>query len=292
MFADRRLIEALDDFVQETGDDEALGDWSRNAAGAEIEEFVLVDLTGGGAVGAPDVVGQNFEAGHRVRFGVVAQEKVAHLLIGVGEMRVRFDPDESAEGGPGAIVERIFVKQIARRVRRDVVLQCAGVEFLVAFGDRDSEQIAAPAFADEPAQTFEARILCAEMQIETHRRGVVIDRGRVHLQCAHVFAPVLRADVSDLRARAGNEIVHAAGESCGRSVARPEMFDHRDLGELVGDQKQMREDRGIFVAQPMENLDRQFDFDAARHEKKCSRRNQRLVQRGELGRAERSRRAT
>ena len=36
----------------------------------------------------------------------------------------------------------------------------------------------------------------------------------------------------------------------------------------------------------MENLDRQFDFDAARHEKKCSGRNQRLVQRGELGRAE------
>ena len=35
-----------------------------NAAGAEIEEFVLLDLAGGGAVGAANVVGQNFEAGH------------------------------------------------------------------------------------------------------------------------------------------------------------------------------------------------------------------------------------
>ena len=39
----------------------------------------------------------------------------------------------------------------------------------------------------------------------------------------------------------------------------------------------------------MENLDRQFDFDAARHVKKCSGRNQRLVQRSKLGGAERGR---
>ena len=69
---DCRLIEASNDFVQETADDEALGDRDWNAAAAEVEEFVFVDLTGGGAVGATDVVGQNFEAGHRVRFGIVA----------------------------------------------------------------------------------------------------------------------------------------------------------------------------------------------------------------------------
>jgi hypothetical protein len=61
---DIRLIEALNDFVQETGNDEALGDVDRNAAGAEIEEFVFVDLARGGAVRATDVVSQNFEAGH------------------------------------------------------------------------------------------------------------------------------------------------------------------------------------------------------------------------------------
>ena len=64
MRGDSWLIEALNDFVQETGDDEALRDADRNAPGAEIEEFVFVDLAGGGAVGATDVVGQNFEAGH------------------------------------------------------------------------------------------------------------------------------------------------------------------------------------------------------------------------------------
>ena len=36
-----------------------------------------------------------------------------------------------------------------------MVLQVAGVEFLVAISDGDGEKIAAPAFADEPAETFE-----------------------------------------------------------------------------------------------------------------------------------------
>src|SRR5436309_16044064 len=45
----------------------------------------------------------------------------------------------------------------------------------------------------------------------------------------------------------------------------------------------------VFAVQPMENLDREFDFDAPRHLKKRSRRDQRLMQCGELGRAEDSR---
>ena len=88
----------------------------RNAAGEEIEKFVLVDLTGSRAVTAFHVVGQNFETGHRVRFGVVAQEEIAHLLISVGEMRVRFDPDEAAEGAASTVVERVLIKEIAGRV--------------------------------------------------------------------------------------------------------------------------------------------------------------------------------
>jgi hypothetical protein len=82
-------------------------------------------------------------------------------------MGVRLDSDESAEGAAGTIVERVFVKKIARGVGRDVVLQGAGVEFLFVSRDRDGEQIAARAFADEPAEAFEARIARSQMQIKT-----------------------------------------------------------------------------------------------------------------------------
>ncbi len=88
---------------------------------------------------AADVVGENFEAGHGVGLGFVAQEKIANFLIGVGEMRVRLDADQAAENRAGAIVERVLVKQIAGGVGRDVVLQRAGVEFLFVLRDRDSE---------------------------------------------------------------------------------------------------------------------------------------------------------
>ena len=70
-----------------------------------------------------------------------------------------------------------------------MVLQCAGVEFLLVFRDGDSEQIAAAAFADETAQTFEARIFRAQMQIQAHGGGIVIDRRRVHLQRDRRFLP-------------------------------------------------------------------------------------------------------
>ena len=57
MITNHRVIKALDHFVEESSDEEALGDLCGNAAGSQIEEFVLIDLAGGRAVGATDVVG-------------------------------------------------------------------------------------------------------------------------------------------------------------------------------------------------------------------------------------------
>ena len=57
MRGDDRMIEAIDDFVQETGDEHLLRDVFRDAAREEVEEFLFVELTGGGAVAALHVVG-------------------------------------------------------------------------------------------------------------------------------------------------------------------------------------------------------------------------------------------
>ena len=64
MLGDGRLVEALNDFVQESADEEPLGSLYRNTAGAQIKHFVFVDLAGSRAVGASNVVGQNLQAGH------------------------------------------------------------------------------------------------------------------------------------------------------------------------------------------------------------------------------------
>src|ERR1044071_3198335 len=128
-------------------------------------------------------------------------------------MCVWLHSDEPTKGGTRAIIERVLVKEVAGGVRRDMVLQRARVELLVAIGDGDCKKIAPPAFTDKAAQTFETRVAPAQMQVEAHRRGVVIDRGRVHLQRANVLAPGLRANVSDFRARSGNEVVHPASKA-------------------------------------------------------------------------------
>lgn len=60
----RCMIEALDDFVEEARDEEALGDFGRDAARTQIKELVFFDLAGRCAVGATDIVGEDFETGH------------------------------------------------------------------------------------------------------------------------------------------------------------------------------------------------------------------------------------
>src|SRR2546423_15394849 len=105
MIGDGGLIEALDDFVQKAGDDETLGNGHGNAAGPEVKHFVLVDLPGRGAMGATNIIGQNLKSGHGVRLRVVTQKKISHLLISVGEMGVRLDSDQAAEGAARAVIE-------------------------------------------------------------------------------------------------------------------------------------------------------------------------------------------
>ncbi|HEY0548808.1 MAG TPA: hypothetical protein VGF13_04345 [Verrucomicrobiae bacterium] len=64
MLGNRRLIQALDHFAQETGNQEALGGLCRYATGTEIKHLVFVDLSRRGAVRTTDVIRQNFKAGH------------------------------------------------------------------------------------------------------------------------------------------------------------------------------------------------------------------------------------
>src|SRR5438093_7843446 len=65
------------------------------------------------------------------------------------------------------------------------------------------------------------------------------------------------------------------------------MLDHSDFRQFVGDEEQMRKNRHVVVSQPMKDFDRFFYLESARHEQESSRRNKRLVQRSELGRAKR-----
>ncbi len=45
VLTDGLVIKALNDFVEKASDEKPLGDVCGNAAGAQVEEFLLIDLT-------------------------------------------------------------------------------------------------------------------------------------------------------------------------------------------------------------------------------------------------------
>ncbi len=70
-----------------------------------------------------------------------------------------------------------------------MILQSARIELLFALRNRDREQIAARAFADEAAETFETRIRGAEVHIQA-RNGTASRATVVAFICsAETFVP-------------------------------------------------------------------------------------------------------
>src|SRR6266576_412756 len=148
-------------------------------------------------------------------------------------MRAGLDANEAAENISGAIVERVFVKQIARGMRRGVVLERAGIEFLNSVSDGDGEQIAACAFTSETAKAFKTRIAAAEMQIQTFNGCFVLHFGGIDLQGENVVPPILCAHVSDFRARTSHQVVHSASEAGRWPMCGAEVLKNSDLCQLV-----------------------------------------------------------
>ncbi len=120
--ADLLQRDALDDLVQEALHDQPLGLGALQAAAAEVEELVPVDLAHRRAVRAAHVVGPDLQLRHRVDARLVAEQQVAVRLVGVGLLRARLDADQPGEDLPRAVAQHAFEEQVAGCVRLEVVL--------------------------------------------------------------------------------------------------------------------------------------------------------------------------
>ena len=147
MFSESLVFEALEEAVEETVDDEAAGFVAGDSSGGHVEEFVLAYGAVGGSVAAADFVVQDFEAGHGVRVGVVAEDEVFDFLVGVCAFGAGFDFDESGKDGAGLVVEGVEVEEVAGGLGGDMVLQGALVDLAGSFDGIDGEHFAAGAFA-------------------------------------------------------------------------------------------------------------------------------------------------
>ena len=73
--------EACDGLIHKSETDDLPRIFGRNASCLEVKNLFITDLPRGRTVRAFDLVGIDFEAWHRVGFGLVASEKVATGLV-------------------------------------------------------------------------------------------------------------------------------------------------------------------------------------------------------------------
>src|SRR5262249_33943117 len=91
---------------------------------------LAVDLAERRSVRTTNVGGEDLEAGDRVRVRRLRQEQVPVLLVRVRLLRALLDPDHPAPDCRRLVAERALEGEVARRVRRDVLLEGVVVEVL------------------------------------------------------------------------------------------------------------------------------------------------------------------
>ena len=120
-----------------------------DAAGAQVEERVFLDLADGGAVRAFHVVGVNFELRLGVDLRAVGKQQVAIGLLGVGLLRVLVHDDAAMENAVRAAVQNAVVELAAAAVRAGVLDQHVVIEVLLSAADEQAVDQAFAAFAGE-----------------------------------------------------------------------------------------------------------------------------------------------
>src|SRR5208283_4202449 len=105
-------FEAVQHLLEKPEDEKLVGALAWDAPRKQVELLLGVDPAGRGAVGAPDVVCLNLEAGKGIGLCLVAQHQVAVALVGVRLLRVLIDDDESGKDRPRRVEKGVLVEEI------------------------------------------------------------------------------------------------------------------------------------------------------------------------------------
>ena len=105
----------------------------RRLVGDERGQF-FVELANGGAMGAADVVGEDFQLRLGVNDGVLGQQQRLVGLLGIGLLGILADEDLAVEDAVSAIAEDALVNLMARTVRLGVIDDGEVIDVLLAAG--------------------------------------------------------------------------------------------------------------------------------------------------------------
>ena len=153
----------------------------RQAAGAQIEDRILVELADRRPVRALHVVGEDLQLRLGVDQRVVREQQRAVGLFRVGLLRVLAHDDLAVEHRPGTPAENALVDFVARAVGAGVIDGRVVVDQAVAVGEIQPVQRHLGAFAVERRQHVVANQLAAERERVRREVGAA---GGVHVHAA------------------------------------------------------------------------------------------------------------
>ena len=132
-------------------------------------------------MGAAHVVRQDLQARDRVGMGFLAQHQVAVLLVRVRLLGFLLDADHPAPDRPGLVAQGALEREVARRVRRHVLLERVVVEVLVAVGEvraRDARRrpLAGQVVLDSDLSLLRTEAACHPVELGISRDPRVVGR--------------------------------------------------------------------------------------------------------------------
>src|SRR5690606_5754284 len=172
---ERRGLEAAEQHVGERERQQRAGAVRIEAARAEIEHLVLVELADGRAVAALDVVGIDLEFRPRVDLRLVGEEQVVAALAGVDLLCAGAHEQLAAEDAAAVAVGDAAEGGLAPRVRGRVVDVDLVVHMPTGRGDEHAEEVRARAGAGELDVDIVARDASAEVDVARDERGVLVE---------------------------------------------------------------------------------------------------------------------
>src|SRR5918996_2724032 len=204
--ADGGELDAVEDLLVEAAYDQELGFGARQPAGHAVEELVAVHLAHGGAVRAAHVVGEDLEAGDRVRVRLRREEQVAVLLVRVRLLRVPCHADHPAPDGGGRVPKDALEGEVRGRVRREVLLERVVVEVLRPVREVGPRHAGGRALPGEVVLDADLALVRAEAAGDPVELGVAVDARPVRGEVPGLVREVLNRDVFELRARLDEEL--------------------------------------------------------------------------------------
>src|SRR3989442_1159954 len=274
---------AIEDLAEEPLDQHPLGHRAWDAAALQVKEVLRVDRADGRAVTAPkDVVVEDLEDRLGRRSSFFGEQQVAIRLVRRTQTGLGLDPHHADVDAPGAVLERALEEQVGGRVRRDMVLQRAEVEALLAGAEEDATQVGGGSGAFEHRLDPEPREAAAERDVDHPQSSIAAEMEALVGELPGPLAPLLQRDVADLGALLEEDLRGSAGKQDLLAVGAQEFVDVLEAGSLARDHERMRQDRAPRAGRPELTDQRMVDADVLGNVEKRAAGEERRMQRRKL----------